>query len=75
MIFFAGALSTPQKLENAKMNLQISIQGGVKLKNVKGGVVMDITGLKIFVFINAMIFAFITFVTNTPLWGKNASKV
>ena len=35
---------------------------------------MDITGLKIFVFINAMIFAFITFVTNTPLWGKNASK-
>ena len=57
------------------MNLQISIQGGVKLKNVKGGVVMDVTGLKIFVFINAMIFAFITFVTNTPLWGKNASKV
>ena len=44
-------------------------------KNVKGGVVMDVTGLKIFVFINAMIFAFITFVTNTPLWGKNASKV
>ena len=36
---------------------------------------MDVTGLKIFVFINAMIFAFITFVTNTPLWGKNASKV
>ena len=75
MIFLAEALSTPQKLENAKMNLQISIQGGVKLKNVKGGVVMDVTGLKIFVFINAMIFAFITFVTNTPLWGKNASKV
>ena len=42
---------------------------------MKGGVVMDVTGLKIFVFINAMIFAFITFVTNTPLWGKNASKV
>ena len=73
--FLAGALSIPQKLENAKMNLQISIQGGVKLKKREGGVVMDVTGLKIFVFINAMIFAFITFVTNTPLWGKNASKV
>ena len=44
-------------------------------KNVKGGVVTDKTGLKIFVVINAMIFAFITFVTNTPLWAKNASKV
>ena len=43
-------------------------------KNV-GGVVMDVTGLKIFVFINALIFAFIAFVTNTPLWEKNASKV
>ncbi len=41
----------------------------------KGGIFTDKTGLKIFVFINAMIFAFITFVTNTPLWGKNASKV
>ena len=35
---------------------------------------MDVTGLKIFVFINAMIFAFITFVTNTPLWGKTLLK-
>ena len=33
------------------------------------------TGLKIFVFKNAMIFAFITFVTNAPLWAKNAAKV
>ena len=41
---------------------------------MKGGVVMDVTGLKIFVFINAMIFAFITFVTNTPLWGKTLLK-
>ena len=41
---------------------------------MKGGVVMDVTGLKIFVFINAMIFAFITFVTNTPLWGKTHLK-
>ena len=35
----------------------------------------DKTGLKIFVFINAMIFAFTTFVKNTPLYGKIASKV
>ena len=41
----------------------------------KGGFVTDKTGLKIFVFINAMIFAFTTFVTNTPLYGKIASKV
>ena len=39
-----------------------------------GGVVRDKTGLKIFVFINAMIFAFITFVTNTSLWGKTLLK-
>ena len=41
----------------------------------EGGVFTDKTGLKIFVFINALIFAFTTFVKNTPLWGKNASKV
>ena len=41
----------------------------------KGGFVTDKTGLKIFIFINAMIFAFTTFVTNTPLYGKIASKV
>ena len=35
---------------------------------------MDVTGLKIFVFINAKIFGFITFVTNTPLWGKTLLK-
>ena len=42
---------------------------------LEGGVFTDKTGLKIFVFINAMIFAFTTFVTNTPLYGKIASKV
>ena len=41
----------------------------------RGGFVTDKTGLKIFVFINAMIFASTTFVTNTPLWAKNASKI
>ena len=41
----------------------------------KGGFVTNKTGLKISVFVNAMIFAFTTFVTNTPLYGKIASKV
>ena len=42
---------------------------------MKGVFVTDKTGLKVFVFIYAMIFAFITCVTDTPLWAKNASKV
>ena len=42
---------------------------------MKGWFFTDKTGLKIFVFINAMIFAFTTFVTNPPLYGKMASKV
>ena len=36
--------------------------------------VTDKTGLKIFIFINAMIFAFITFVTNTPFMVKMQSE-
>ena len=32
-------------------------------------------GLKIFVFIDDMIFAFTTFVTNTPLWGEKSEKI
>ena len=35
----------------------------------------DTTGFKIVVILNAMIFAFTTFVKNTPLYGKLASKV
>ena len=42
---------------------------------MKGVFVTDKTGLKIFVFINAMIFVFTTFVKNTPFYGKIASKV
>ena len=42
---------------------------------LKGIFFTDKTGLKILVFINAMIFAFTTFVTNPPLYGKIASKV
>ena len=41
---------------------------------LKGVFVIDKTGLKTFVFKNAMIFAFVTFVTNTPLWGKTLLK-
>ena len=47
---------------------QCTMQQGLTF--LEGGVFTDKTGLKIFVFINAMIFAFITFVTNTPLWAK-----
>ena len=42
---------------------------------MKGEFFTDETGLKIFVFLNAMIFAFTTFVEKHPLMGKNASKV
>ena len=58
-LFFAKkkkAPITPQKSENGKKEMkQISTWGGVK--NVKGVFVTDNTGLKIFVFINAMKFA------------------
>ena len=50
-------------------------QGEKKAKNVKGVFFTDETGLKIFVFLNAMIFAFTTFAKNAPFWGKNASKI
>ena len=60
--------------------MYISSSCGIALCNKgwhfwKGGFVTDKTGLKIFVFINAMIFAFTTFVKNTPLYGKIASIV
>ena len=44
-------------------------------RNARWGVFTHKTVLKIFVFINAMIFLFTTFVKNTPLYGKIASKV
>ena len=40
-----------------------------------GGGVHGQNGYKIFVFINVTIFTFTTFVKNTPLYGKIASKV
>ena len=57
----------------ASIGDQCTMQQGLTF--FEGGVFTDKTGLKIFVFINAMIFAFTTFVTNTPLYGKIASKV
>ena len=41
----------------------------------EGGVFTDKTGLKIFISLDATIFAFMIFVKNTPLCRKNASKV
>ena len=54
--------------------LQCTMQQGLTFLE-GGGVFTDKTGLKIFVFKTAMVFAFRTFVTNIPLWAKNASKV
>ena len=70
IFFLVEGLITPKNLENEKMKLQISILGGIKLKKREGGVFHRRTGLEIFVFLNAMIFAFTIFVKNTPLWGK-----
>ena len=42
---------------------------------LEGGVFTDKTGLKIFISLDATIFAFMIFVKNTPLCRKNASKV
>ena len=76
MIFFGGgSLNTPKIGKREKGFTNINLRACKTKKNVKGVFFMDKTGLKIFVFINAMIFAFIIFVTNTPLWGKNTSKV
>ena len=52
---------------------QCTMQRGLTF--LEWGFFTDKAGLKIFVFINAMIFAFTTFVKNTPLYGKIASKV
>ena len=76
MIFFGGgSLSTPKIGKRKKEFTNINLRGCKTKKTWRGGVVTDKTGLKMFVFINAMIFAFRIFVTNTPLYGKNASEV
>ena len=62
--FGGGSLNTPKIGKRKKVGTNINLT--VKLKKREGGVVTDKAGLKIFVFINAMIFAFIAFVTNTP---------
>ena len=73
--FLAGALSIPQKLENAKMNLQISIQGGVKLKKREGGGCHGRNGSQNFRFYKCYDICFHNFCDKHPLMGKNASKV
>ena len=76
MIFFGGgSLNTPKIGKRKKEFTNINLRGCKTQRNVKGVVVTDKRGLKIFAFINAMIFAFITFVKNTSLWGKNVSEV
>ena len=74
MIFLGGgSLNTPKIGKRKKEFTNINLRGCKTQKNVKGWFFTDKTGLKIFVFINAMIFAFVAFVKNTPLYVKNAS--
>ena len=79
--FFNDVLAGPGRsyiLQKLCPNVDISLHNALCSKGWhfwKGGFVTNKTGLKISVFINAMIFAFTTFVTNTPLYGKIASKV
>ena len=66
MIFFGGgSLNTPKIRKRKKEFTNINFRRCKTKKNMKGGggVVTDKTGLKIYVFINAKIFAFMTFVT------------
>ena len=54
-------------MENKKIKSETLISWGIKLKKRGGGVFFtDETGIKIFVFLNAIIFAFTTLVKNTP---------
>ena len=73
--FVDEALLNFQKLENEENKvLNISFRECKTRKNVKGLFFTDKTGLNHFVFICAMMFAFITFVKNTPLWRKKRFK-
>ena len=72
--FFWRRLSDHPKIWKRKKEFtNINLRRCKTKKNVKGWFFTDKTGLKIFVFINAMIFAFVAFVKNIPLWVKNAS--
>jgi len=71
MIFFGGGSVNTPKIGKRKNNVtNINLRECKTQKNMRGMFVMDKTGLKIFAFLNAIIFAFIIFVTNTPstLW-------
>ena len=65
--FGGGSLNTPKI---GKRNANINLRGCKTKKNVKGWFFTDKTGLKIFIFINPMIFSFVAFVKNTPLYVK-----
>ena len=74
MILFGGGSLNISKIGKRKKELtNINLRGCKTKKKHEGGGVTDKTGLKIFVFINAIISAFTTFVKNTPLYGKIAS--
>ena len=69
MIFFlVEALLTPQNWKQKNKVTNIAFRACKTKKNVKGVFLTDTTGLKIFVIVNAMIFAFITFGIT---YGKN----
>ena len=72
--FGVGSLDTPKIGKRKKKFTNINLRGCKIKKNVKGWFFTDKTGLKIFVFINAMIFAYVAFVKNTPLWVKTLLK-
>ena len=66
--FLHGAFLTPQKLEDEKVLTNLCMQRGEKRKkNVKRVFFTDKMGAKKIVLLNAMIFAFWTFVKNTLL--------
>jgi hypothetical protein len=68
--FWAEALSTPQKLENAKINLEILIKGGVKLKKREGGGCHGCNRSQNFRFYKCCDICFHNFCDKQPLMGK-----
>ena len=73
MIFFGGGSVNTPKIGKRKNNVtNINLRECKTQKNMRGVFVMDKTGLKIFAFLNAMIFAFITFVTNVYVFVQIA---
>ena len=75
-VFFGwDSLNAPKIGKRKNKVTSINLRGCKTQKNAKGGYVTDKTGPTIFVFINAMIFVFRTFVKNTLSYGKYAFEV